>query len=163
MKRIMVIGRPGSGKSTFCRKLNKLTSIPLFHLDLMNWNSDKTTVDEAVFLERLVNTIQMPEWIIDGDYNSTMELRLKSCDTVFFLDYPLSVCLDGIKERREKARTDMPWIESEDEEDIDFIGLIKSYDCQNKPKVMELLSKYSYNDIYIFKTRKEADEFLKFN
>ena len=110
MKRIMVIGCPGSGKSTFSGKLHKLTGIPLFHLDLMNWNSDRTCVDKAVFLERLSNTIQKDEWIIDGNYGSTMELRLKACDTVVFLDYPLNVCLDGIKERRGKARTDMPWI-----------------------------------------------------
>ena len=96
MKRIMVIGCPGSGKSTFSRTLHKLTGIPLFHLDLMNWNSDRTTVDKAVFRERLSNTIQMDEWIIDGNYGSTIELRLKACDTVVFLDYPLNVCLNGI-------------------------------------------------------------------
>lgn len=160
MKRIMVIGCPGSGKSTFSGKLHKLTGIPLFHLDLMNWNSDRTCVDKAVFLERLSNTIQKDEWIIDGNYGSTMELRLKACDTVVFLDYPLNVCLDGIKERRGKARTDMPWIEDENEEDAEFIEFIKNYNCQSRPKVMELLDKYSHKDIYIFKTRNEADEFL---
>ena len=55
------------------------------------------------------------EWIIDGNYGSTMELRLQACDTVIFLDYSLNVCLDGIKERRGKARTDMPWIENEED------------------------------------------------
>ena len=156
----MVIGCPGSGKSTFSRTLHKLTGIPLFHLDMMNWNSDRTTVDKAVFRERLSNTIQMDEWIIDGNYGSTIELRLQACDTVIFLDYPLNVCLDGIKERRGKARTDMPWIENEDEEDIEFIEFIKNYNCQSRPKIMELLDRYSYKDIYVFKTRNEADEFL---
>ena len=149
MKRIMVIGCPGSGKSTFSRTLHKLTGIPLFHLDLMNWNSDRTTVDKAVFRERLSNTIQMEEWIIDGNYGSTIELRLKACDTVVFLDYPLNVCLNGIKERRGKARTDMPWIEDENEEDTEFIEFIKNYNCQSRPKVMELLDKYSQKHIYI--------------
>lgn len=156
----MVIGCPGSGKSTFSRTLHKLTDIPLFHLDMMNWNSDRTTVDKAVFRERLTNTIQMDEWIIDGNYGSTIELRLQACDTVIFLDYPLNVCLDGIKERRGKARTDMPWIENEDEEDAEFIEFIKNYNFKSRPKVMELLDKYSHKDIYIFKTRNEADEFL---
>lgn len=160
MKKIMVIGCPGSGKSTFSRTLHKLTDIPLFHLDMMNWNSDRTTVDKAVFRERLTNTIQMDEWIIDGNYGSTIELRLQACDTVIFLDYPLNVCLDGIKERRGKARTDMPWIENEDEEDAEFIEFIKNYNFKSRPKVMELLDKYSHKDIYIFKTRNEADEFL---
>lgn len=160
MKKIMVIGCPGSGKSTFSRTLHKLTGIPLCHLDLLYWNSDRTTVDKTVFQERLLNTIQMDKWIVDGNYGATIELRLQACDTVIFLDYPLNVCLDGIKERRGKARTDMPWIENEDEEDAEFIEFIKNYNSQSKPKIMELLNKYSFKDIYVFKNRNEADEFL---
>ncbi len=160
MKKIIVIGCPGSGKSTFSRTLHKRTGIPLFHLDMMYWNSDRTTVDKSVFLERLSNTIQKNEWIIDGNYGSTMELRLQACDTVIFLDYPLEVCLNGIRERRGKERTDMPWIENEDEEDAEFIEFIKNYNVQSRPQVMELLDQYSYKDIYIFKNRNEAHEFL---
>lgn len=160
MKKIMIIGCPGSGKSTFSRNLHNLTGIPLFHLDMMYWNSDRTTVDKVLFRERLLDIIQMSEWIIDGNYGSTIELRLQACDTVIFLDYPLSVCLEGIKERRGKARLDMPWIENEDEEDAEFIEFIKNYNFQSRPKVMELLDRYSHKDIYIFKTRNETDEFL---
>ncbi len=158
MKRIMVIGCPGSGKSTFSRALHQLTGIPIFHLDMMYWNPDRTTVDKAVFLERLQNTIQKDRWIIDGNYGSTIELRLKACDTVIMLDYPLNVCLDGIGERRGKARPDMPWIENE--EDAGFIELIKSFNSQSRPEIIDLLDKYSDRDVYIFKNRNEADEFL---
>lgn len=160
MKKIMVIGCPGSGKSTFSRTLHKITDIPLFHLDMMYWNADRTTVDKSIFRERLINTIQKDEWIIDGNYGSTIELRLQACDTVIFLDYPLDICLSGIRERKGKARTDMPWIENEDEEDAEFIEFIKNYNFQSRPKVMELLDKYPHKDIYIFKNRNEADEFL---
>lgn len=161
MKKIIVIGCPGSGKSVFSRALHKITDVPLYHLDMMNWNSDRTTVDKSTFQERLRNTIQKDEWIIDGNYGSTIELRLQACDTVFFLDYPLDVCLNGVMERRGKARSDMPWIESEDEEDAEFIEFIKNYNSQSKPRIMELLYKYSHKDIHVFKNRNEADEFLK--
>lgn len=161
MKRIMVIGCPGSGKSTFSRELHSITGIPLFHLDMMNWNADRTTVDKAVFRERLSDTIKKSEWIIDGNYGSTIELRLKECDTVIFLDYPLEICLEGIKERRGKERTNMPWVEAEDEEDAEFIEFIKNYNSQSRPQVMELLDKYSYKKIIIFRNRDEANEFLK--
>ena len=160
MKRIMVIGCSGSGKSTFSKALHEITDIPLYHLDMMYWNADRTTVDKAVFREKLSGTIQKSQWIIDGNYGSTIELRLQACDTVIFLDYPVDVCLNGIRERRGKARTDLPWIEKNDEEDAEFIEFIKNYNSQSRPEVMALLDKYPNKNIYIFKSRDEANEFL---
>ena len=158
MNKVIVIGCPGSGKSTFSRALHELTALPLYHLDLLNWNSDKTTVSKAVFLKRLKNVIALDRWIIDGNYGSSIELRMKECDTVFFLDYPVEVCLDVIKQRQGKTRSDMPWIETEiDEELLEFI---RNYNTQSKPKVLELLQKYSEKDIVVFKSRKEADDYI---
>ena len=158
MKKVIVIGCPGSGKSTVSRALHNKTGIPLYHLDMMYWNADKTTVEKCVFLERLSVVLEKDEWIIDGNYGSTMELRMAACDTVIFLDYPLDVCLDGIKDRRGKPRSDMPWIETE--EDAEFIEFIENYNEQQKPKVLELLKKYSDKNIVIFKSREQADAFL---
>ena len=158
MKRIIVIGCPGSGKSRLSRALHNKTGIPLYHLDLMYWNADKTTVEKSVFLERLHAALEKDEWIIDGNYGSTMELRMAACDTVIFLDYPLDICLDSIKERFGKPRSDMPWIETE--EDAEFIEFIKSYNEQQKPKVLALLEKYGEKNIVILRSREQADKFL---
>ena len=103
MNKVIVIGPSGGGKSTFSKALHKITNIPLFHLDIIFWNSDKTTVEKTVFLDRLLKIIQKDTWIIDGDYASTMELRMRECDTVIFLDYPTEICLSGIKERKGKV------------------------------------------------------------
>ena len=154
MKKVIVIGCPGSGKSTVSRALHNKTGIPLYHLDMMYWNADKTTVEKSVFLELLSAVLEKDDWIIDGNYGSTMKLRMAACDTVIFLDQPLDVCLDGIKERRGKPRSDMPWIETE--EDAEFIEFIKSYNEQQKPKVLDLLEKYSDKNIVIFKSREQA-------
>ena len=158
MKKVIVIGCPGSGKSTVSRELHNKTGIPLYHLDMMYWNADKTMVENRLFLERLSAVLEKNEWIIDGNYGSTMELRMAACDTVIFLDYPLDICLDGIRERRGKPRSDMPWIETE--EDAEFIEFIKNYNEQQKPKVLELIKKYADKNIIIFKSREEADAFL---
>ncbi len=158
MKRIIVIDCPGSGKRTVSRALHNKTGIPLYHLDMMYWNADKTTVEKSVFLEWLSAILEKETWIIDGNYGSTMELRMAACDTVIFLDYPLDICLDGIKERHGKPRSDMPWIETQ--EDAEFIEFIKNYNEQQKPKVLGLLEKYSDKNIIIFKSREQANEFL---
>ena len=126
---------------------------------MLFWNADKTTVGKSVFLDRLLKIIENSEWIIDGNYGSTMELRMQKCDTVIFLDYPLDVCLNGIQDRKGKPRSDMPWIES-DEDDAEFVEFIKNYNSQSRPKVIELLKRYSDKDIYIFSNRVQAEEFL---
>ena len=159
MKKVIVIGCPGGGKSTFARMLHEKTGLPLYYLDQMYWNADRTTVDRAVFHERLHATMEKESWIIDGNYASTMEMRLAACDTVFFLDYSLEVCLSGIEDRRGKSRPDMPWVETEGDEE--FIAFIKNYSTDSRPKVMELLGRYSDKNIVIFKTRAEADAFLE--
>lgn len=159
MNKAIIIGCPGSGKSTFSKALHEKTGLPLYHLDMLNWNSDRTTVSKELFRERLQKVIEENQWIIDGNYGSTIELRLKECDTVFFLDYPLQVCIDGVRERKGKVRTDMPWVETEDDEE--FLLFIKNYNAESRPKVMELLKKYSDRDIHIFKSRAEADEYIR--
>ncbi len=161
MKKIMIIGCPGSGKSTFSRALHEKTGIPLFHLDMMYWNTDRTTVEKPIFRKRLADTIKEDKWIIDGNYGSTIELRLQACDTVILLDYPPEVCLEGIRERRGKPRTDMPWTEDINEEDAEFIAFVENFNSQSRPNIVELLNKYPHKNIYIFKNRNEADGFLK--
>ena len=158
MKKVIVIGCPGSGKSTFSRALRERTGLPLYHLDMLYWNADRTTVEKSVFRARLAAIIEGDEWIIDGNYGSTMELRLAACDTVFFLDYPADVCLEGVRTRRGKPRNDMPWVETE--EDEEFTEFIKSYNSESRPRVLELLEKYSDKSIHVFESREEADRYL---
>ena len=159
MKKIIIIGCPGSGKSTFARALHNKTGIPLYYLDMLYWNADKTTVSKDVFIERLKKVLSEDEWIIDGNYGSTMELRMAECDTVFFLDFDSDICISGIKERMGKQRPDMPWIETQ--EDPEFLEFIKNYNTDSRPKVIELLKKYNDKDIVIFKNREETESYLK--
>lgn len=158
MRRVVVIGCPGSGKSTFSRELNKITKLPLYHLDMMYWNSDKTKVEKAVFQEKLSEILQKDKWIIDGNYNSTMEARFQACDTIVFLDYPVDICLDGIRERQGKERNDIPWVETE--ENKEFTEFVKNYNTNSRPLVLELLKKYSQKNIIVFRNRDEANKFL---
>ena len=159
MNKVIVIGCPGSGKSTFSRKLSNILGILVYHLDVLFWNKDKTNVGREVLIERLLDVFNKDAWIIDGNYGSTMELRIEKCDTIVFLDYPVEVCIEGVKNRQGKLRSDMPYATTE-EDDKDFIEFIKNYNEQSRPKVIKLLEKYSQKNIIVFKNRKEADNFL---
>ncbi len=160
MNKIIVIGCPGSGKSTFARALHRITGIPLYHLDMMFWRPNRTTVPKAAFREHLRAVLSTERWIIDGNYGSTMEMRMANCDTVFFLDYETEVCLDGIRQRMGKPRSDMPWVEDPDHPDEEFLDYIRNYNETERPKVISLLKLYPEKDIIIFKTRKDSDEYL---
>lgn len=159
MKKVIVIGCPGSGKSTFSRKLSKITGIPLFYLDMIFHKPDKTIYSEEEFDEKLNRIMANDEWILDGNYARTLSLRLSKCDTVFWLDYPLDVCLSGIEARRGQPREDMPW--SENEPDEEFIEFVRNFNTNNNPMIRKLLAEAQGKEIHIFSSREMADDYLQ--
>lgn len=160
MLKIIVIGSHGAGKSTFARKLREATGLPLYYLDLLWHKPDKTNISIEEFDTRLNEIVKRDQWIIDGNYLRTLETRLRECDTVFLLDYPLEVCLLSAKSRIGKKREDLPWIETEFDEE--FKRWIIDFSKDQLPVIYELLMKIQKNkEIVVFKSRKEADDYLK--
>lgn len=159
MKRILVIGCPGSGKSYFSRALAEKLGLPLVHLDMLNWNADGTNVEREVFDKRLAEVLERDEWIIDGNYGRTMERRMERCDAIFFLDFPTEVCLNGVRERKGKPRPDMPF-DPPDSDDEEFMEFISRYNEESRPRVLELLEKHSDREIVVLHGRDEANDYL---
>ena len=159
MKRVMIIGCPGAGKSTLARRLHEITGLPLYYLDMLWHRPDRTTVPKDEFDERLSEIVSLEQWIIDGNYGRTLEMRMAACDTVLLLDLPLEVCLSGAVSRIGRERADMPWIE--ESFDPEFRQWILDFPRDNLPRIYELIEKYrSEKQIRIFHTRDEAEEFL---
>lgn len=159
MKKVLIIGCPGGGKSTFARALHQRTALPLYYMDRLFWREDKTHLEREEFFHRIREVIRKDAWILDGNYSSSLELRLEACDTVFFLDYDLQTCLDGIARRKGTQRPDMPWIE--DGEDPEFLQYVQDFAAQQVPQIRELLKHYPQKTIYIFHTRGESEAWLK--
>ena len=160
MRKVIVIGCPGSGKTTFAEKLNKCTGLPLYYLDAVWHKPDKTHITKGEFDKRISEIFVTDEWIIDGNYKRTIEMRLKECDTVFLFDLPTDVCLQGAAERVGKERYEMPWIETEF--DPEFRRFIEDFPKDTLPYIYELLEKYNKDkEIIIFHSRKQADKFIE--
>ncbi len=155
----IIIGCPGSGKSTFARELNRITQIPLFYLDMIFHRADQTTCSSEEFDEKLGLILREKEWVIDGNYARTLPVRLQACDTVYWLRYPLEVCLEGIKARRGKPRIDMPWVETEP--DQEFLDFVKSFHTDYEPEMEKMLEQTKGKEIYVFSSRAEAAGYLK--
>ena len=160
MSKIIVIGSPGAGKSVFSQKLKDITNLPLYHLDMLYHNADGTHISKEELEDKLREIFKNDNWIIDGNYQRTLEMRLKECDTVFLLDFPTEVCLEGAKSRVGKKREDMPWVEEKLDEK--FKQCIIYFSNEKLPKIYELLNKYKDNlNIIIFKYREEADNYIR--
>ena len=156
MKKVLIVGCPGAGKSTFARKLAARTGLPLYYLDMIWHKPDKTCVSHAEFDMRLNEILYTEEWIIDGNYLRTLPLRLAQCDTVFFFDLPVETCLAGAENRIGKQREDMPWMETEMDEE--FRRWIIDFPNSQLPLVIESLNSCGKN-VITFKSHTDADDF----
>ena len=157
-KKTIILGCPGSGKSTFSRALAARTGLPLVHLDNVWWRADGTHVSREEFDRALAALLQDERWILDGDYSRTYEVRIQAADTVVFLDYPESVCMAGITARVGEVRPDMPWTETA--LDPELVALVQNYARDDRPQVLSLLQKYPDKQALIFISRQEADRWL---
>ena len=160
MQKVLVIGCPGAGKSTFARALRDATGLPLCYLDMLWHKPDRTNVTPEAFDRALAEWLARPAWIIDGNYSRTLPTRLAACDTVFFLDYPLNVCLAGVEGRIGRVREDMPWVETE--WDPEFRQYILDFGRDQYPRMLRLLDRCRVErDVVTFHSRAEADAWLK--
>lgn len=160
MKKMIVLGCPGSGKTTFSCKLQKLTGKPIFYLDAIWHKPDRTHISREEFDIKLSEILKGDEWIIDGNYSRTIEVRLEKCDTVFLFDLPTEVCMSGAVERLGKVRCDMPWID--EELDPWLKKEIEDFPHKTLPDIYELIEKHkAKKKIVVFKSRAEADDFLQ--
>jgi adenylate kinase family enzyme len=110
MKRIVILGRGGAGKSTFARKLGESANLPVVELDKYFWQPGLLPTPRAQWMEIQRKLADQECWIMDGDLGKYDELsvRLQAADTVLILDFPLVLCLVRAM-RRSKERMDFWW------------------------------------------------------
>ncbi|RTR35707.1 topology modulation protein [Robertmurraya yapensis] len=164
MKRIMVIGvSAGVGKSTFAKSLGEKLNIKVHHLDTFYWKPNwiEASRDELVHAQEQI--IDDKEWIIEGNYTDTFQVRVEKADTLIYLELPLYVCLYRVLKRRiiyhGKTRSDMT-VGCPEKIDWAFIKFILTTYFPRKRKMAERFQNYD-KKVIVLKNRKEIKTFLK--
>ncbi|MEN8076607.1 DNA topology modulation protein [Clostridioides difficile] len=166
MKKIIVIGCGGAGKSTFSRKISKKLNIPVYHLDKIFWNKGWIETQREKFDNDVKEILTKDKWIIDGNYLRTLDMRAEKADTIIFINMPTYLCLYRIIKRRlmyiGKSRPDMAEGCPEGI-DFDFFKWVLTYNKKIRPNILTKLKSYKDKKIIIFNNRKDIKDFIKSN
>lgn len=162
MRRVLVLGCPGAGKSTLARSLGEALSLPVVHLDKRWWKSGWVNRTEGEFDALLDAVLLGEEWVIDGNYLRTLPRRLERCDAVVLLDYPRRVCLFRALRRilswRGRTRPDMA-ADCPERLDGEFVRWIWEFHRTQRPQVLELLDGWT-GEKHVFRSPKDCARFL---
>lgn len=159
----MIIGCCGAGKSTMSRKLHELTGLPLHHLDQYyhqpNWQEPR----EEDWIADNKEMVKGDQWIIDGNYNSTMDIRLRRADTIVFMDYPTTRCFVRVIKRILKyhgeVRPDMPE-GCEERFDLEFLHYVATFGMVKRPGLLKKVNAFKGN-VHIVRNDRQAAELIK--
>lgn len=152
MRRILVIGICGSGKSYLSNKLSEKLNIRLVHMDNLYWNKDKTHITREELIEKLKLVLIQDDYIIDGNYFHTLEYRLTYANEVIFLDFSFENAKEGILRRIGKKRDDLPWIETK-EDGRELIDFISTYNNDTRTKIIKMLEEKPHIKVTILKSK----------
>lgn len=164
MKRVVIIGSGGAGKSTLARRLGEATGIEVIHLDKLHWRAGWVEPPKDEWLKIVENAVKKESWIMDGNFGGTMELRLQYCDTAIFLDFPRIVCVyRAVKRWTKYWKTNRPDMTEGCNEklDLEFLGWIWNFQKTTKPKIEERLKRFENEKTIIYlRSPKEVENFL---
>ena len=164
MKRVIIIGGNGSGKTTFAYKLAEQTKLPLVHTDSIYWRDNWESVSRHEFDEILQVELDKDEWIIDGNNIRSIPERLKVCDTVFYFDFPSFVCLWGVISRciknYGKSRSDMGGYCPE-QFNFQFYKQVLLFNRRNRKKLYAMIKEAKHVECIVFKSRRQVKRYLE--
>ena len=164
MQRIIIVGSGGAGKSTFARTLGTLLDIPVTHLDSIFWKPGWQAISRAELIAAQQHIIDTPTWIIDGNYSSTMDLRVQAADTFIFLDMPRWLCLYRILRRRIQYHgQSRPDISAGCPEQLtwEFIRFVWQYPRTRRPAVYQRIQTASHLQSIVLRSPRDVEQFLQ--
>ena len=162
MERVLIVGSPGAGKSTFARQLAARSGLPVVHLDQHYWLDGWIEPDADAWHETIKQLLAQPRWIMDGDYGGTLHMRLRDADTVFFLDLPRWLCIMRVLKRISTTygRTRPDLAEGCPERfDWEFLKYVWNYPYNRRPGLVSKLGTFK-GQILTFRANRDIERYL---
>ena len=163
MERIIIIGCGGAGKSTLARRLGDKLGLPVVHLDKLFWHPGWVESAQEEMDEKIRMELEKPHWIMDGNFNRTLPMRLERCDTVIYMDFPRFACVCGVLKRiittYGTVRPDMG--EGCPERfDWDFLKWVWNFNKNKREKYYRMLNESEGVETIVLKNRAMVKRFL---
>ena len=165
MRRILIVGNSGGGKSTLARRLGEKLALPVIHLDIFFWKPGWVEAEEEAFRADIRAALQGPAWICDGNSPATADLRMPLADTIIWIIQPRLLCLLRalsrlVTYRGRRTRPDMA--EGCDEKfDMAFYRYIWAYDEKTAPRIEAALAEFGrHARVVRLRNDREIADFL---
>jgi adenylate kinase family enzyme len=162
MKRILILGSCGAGKSTFAKRLHAILGIDIIHLDQHYWKSNWARTESEEWQKKVEGLVKGESWIMDGNYRSTMDLRLPKADTIIWLDFSPLVCFYRIVKRRLKNNRVDELVGCKERISFELLKwVLWKFPRDNRPDIAKRLEVLEgRKDIHILKSNKDVESFL---
>ena len=163
MERVIIIGCGGAGKSTLAQKMGQKTGLPVVHLDKLFWKPGWVESTPEEIDGKIRQELDKPQWIMDGNFNRTLPMRVARADTVIYLDFSRMACLLGVLKRvlttYGKVRPDMG--EGCPERiDFEFLKWVWNYNKNKRERNYRLLNEAEHAETIVLKNRRAVKKFL---
>ena len=145
MRRILVIGSPGAGKTTLARQIAAALGLPLVHLDREYWRPGWEKPTPAAWDRQAAALAEQPAWVMDGEYFDSADHLLARATAVIWLDLPPWLCLPralrrlALNYRKERPDLAEGCPEYFNRDYVTFIGDILSYPSRLRPGILARL------------------------
>ena len=165
MRKVLVIGSGGAGKTTFANRLGEIVKLEVIHLDSVYWNPGWVETPKEAWLTRVAELLRRDSWVMDGNYSGTLDLRLQACDTVVFLDMAPPVCLWRVLKRMvlywHRSRPDMAAGCPEQFSPKFIYWIMWHYPKSSRPKIIKMLRENSAGkEVVWLRSHTDVEKYL---